>query len=85
MEEGGCPDFKIPTKWSEGQIVCMILLRNLRRAAYESGVGWGCRSSEVVAYGKLGCCCRTFREFLRDPIIKEMFDYELESMLMYWA
>ena len=70
---------------SQGEMVCMILMTNLRRAAHESGIGWGRRSKEIVAYGKPGCCCRTFKEFLNDPKIKAMFDYKLEYMIMNWV
>ena len=79
-------------EWSTGEIaersikerVCLAFMEHLRRYATENTDHWGCKSGQVVAFGKLGCCCKTFTEFMKDPAVVRKFDYELEVMLTEW-
>ena len=67
---------------SEGEIVCAIYMEWLLDSAIEREIGLAERPDEVVAFGKLGLCCRRFRLLTKHSRVINMFDYLLEYMCM---
>ena len=71
-------------EWSVGERVCLVFMEHIGKYATENEAVWGEKSEQIVAFGKLGCCCKIFREYMNDPAVRRKFDYELESMLAWW-
>ncbi|KAG0573865.1 hypothetical protein KC19_VG216400 [Ceratodon purpureus] len=72
---------KGPENWSTGELVCLIFLQNFSEIAMQTKLTWGDRSNEVVAFGKLGLTCRSLRAFIEDPMVPQIMDFYIESML----
>ncbi|KAG0596088.1 hypothetical protein M758_UG223300 [Ceratodon purpureus] len=66
------------SQWSKGEEVCRIYLEHVRERGVLSPLELGERNKEVLAYGRIGVTCRTFRPFVYDPAIKHNFVYDLE-------
>jgi len=68
--------------WTHGERVCLAFLKHIRATAVQSRIHVGDRTNEVISFGKLGMTCRRFRNIVRDPIVANMFAYEVEMMYM---
>ena len=64
-----------------GEQVCLAFMEHLKGTASGVGIEIGSRTNEVVAFGKMGVTCKTFRAYLKDPVVANTFDYEIETML----
>ena len=69
--------------WSKGEIVCLIFMEKMRKWASETKVEWGMKLEQIIAFNKIGCTCKHFRAFLKDPaVVDDKFDYYMEYVLM---
>ena len=73
------------SRWSKGEEVCLVFLHHVRDSpdrALKNPPELGERTNEVLAYGRIGLTCRTFQEFIQDPIVGQSFAYDIEIFLV---
>ena len=71
--------------WTKEETVCHVFMENLQKWAAETKVEWGMKSEQIVAYGKIGCTCKVFREYLKDPAMTHSkFNHHIAYMIMSW-
>lgn len=68
-------------EWTKGERACLAFLEHLKRTAVHYGIELGTRTNEVIAYGKIGLTCKSFRPYVKDPEVVNVFSYEVEIFL----
>ena len=73
-------------EWTKGERVCFTFLEHLKSTAVLYGIELGTRTNEVIAYGKIGVTCKAFRPYIKDPVVVNIFSYEVEIFLqeLHW-
>lgn len=66
--------------WSKGHLVCLDFLEHVSERTMSREVDIGERTTEILAYRKMGCTCREFRPYINDVAVRNKFHYEIEAM-----